>query len=101
MAPKRVKSGTVSTPAATAVGNKAWDAGLTSAQFDEASRATVGYSKYILFYKSTFKTGVSRWVRVTGGRVFFSSILKPVLTNTIYRAVIIVTRVLKSNTLSQ
>ncbi|XP_046887321.1 LOW QUALITY PROTEIN: sperm-associated antigen 17 [Hypomesus transpacificus] len=42
MAPKRVKSGTVSTPAATAVGNKAWDAGLTSAQFDEDSwRASI------------------------------------------------------------
>ena len=64
MAPKRVKSGTVSTPAATAVGNKAWDAGLTSAQFDE-----VGYSssKYILSYKATFKNGASRWVRVPGG----------------------------------
>ncbi|XP_062303432.1 sperm-associated antigen 17 isoform X2 [Osmerus eperlanus] len=42
MAPKRVKSGTVSTPAATTVGNKAWDAGLTSAQFDEESwRASI------------------------------------------------------------
>lgn len=35
MPPKRVKSGTVSAAGATAVGNKGWETGLTTASFEE------------------------------------------------------------------
>lgn len=35
MPPKRVKSGTVSAAGATAVGNKGWETGLTTAPFEE------------------------------------------------------------------